>query len=260
MTSLFTRLAARTLAPTPGLRPVAPARHGPMPADDGGREEDLLVPAQASSEDAPAPTTRPAEGTPAVPRRAPLRRPEEAQGPPPPWPGTEDRSLRNRSERSVRDVDRTRRTERSGPPEAEHPTPGPWRRSEPAGEPPPPRRLRPSLEAEPVRRLRPALPAPQETAPARTRRPEAWAGPPLLEPPPRQAPVVPEAPAGTPAPAARHGHARPQREETTVLVSIGRIEIRGAEQRPAPSTPVPWSEAPMLNLGDYLERRRGGTS
>jgi hypothetical protein len=257
MTDLFGRLAARTLATAPSLRPTGLTRFPPNHASDDAVGEYLL-----SEPNRPALTAIPQTGfgpdseTTVAHRGDPAAAPESTAPPSPAArherePRASDdplvaerpaRVLETTPEDDLGIAEKAARSD-SGAPERR-------RRMEPTqatpgrvGTPPtssPPTASKPSLE-------KPA------------RRPQAWEDVPLVELSRGVRAVVSEATPITP-PAALAGRPQSQPEETTVRVSIGRLEVRGPERPSPPPKPQPWSEAPMLSLSDYLRGRREGST
>lgn len=254
MTDLLARLAERTLATTPALRPVPPPRFAPGPTELEETEE-LVAPSPGRVDERRrlrASADELTDEPPAARHRAPVGREAQPSGAPP-----------SGKARAAGDVPPAEATREESVPSPDAPPPTGERAARRAPDAHvsrlPTRTRRPTPELPEVRSA--AWTAPAATPPKQpaARRPEAWDDPPLVERPevPEPSPVGPSFAEEGDDGARRRAEPR---EETTVHVSIGRIEVRGGEQPEPTPRPVPWTEGPLISLGDYLQRRRGGTS
>ena len=258
MADLFGRLAARTLATAPSLRPtgftrIAPDRGvdgdvGEHPVPDGTGLARAAAPQKGIGPDSKT-TVRHRGDPPSAPESIapppPAARHEKETRPSDDLPVAERPAqiLETTPQDDLEIAERTSRSDR-GAPEKQ-------RRIETTQATPERVETKPTSSS-------PTTSKPSIGKPARSR-PQAWEDAPLVEPSRSARAAVSEATPTTP-PVAHARHPRSQHEETTVRVSIGRVEVRGPERPSPPPNPQPWSEAPMLSLGDYLRGRREGST
>jgi len=253
MADLFARLARRTLAERPALWPVDP---GPLALGPPEEEEsgEILVPPAADSPPE-ARTERSREPEAGGPDSSPeaRRRPAEPSVSPP-------ASRTRRSLQADPDAPKSPRESWRG---ESSPVPVSPRSQPPSGRTSPPTHARRTPKRRPGRPEREEdstvlrRPDPTTLEPARPagRSAEAWEAPPLVQRSTLPSPTSPReaTPAAPRGDVARRGSQPPG--ETTVHVTIGRIEVRGPEPSLPENSSRPWSEGPMLTLGEYLARR-----